>query len=140
MHDKEFLGSVNVCVWDVLLSFGRKCVRLYTIIYQTLTSFISYRLAFQHNGAHSQSRPHAHCRSELLGHNAGIHIRSIWFTDTTARINEARVNSPNCYVQGGFDGKTGDVTCVLLSDAASRFIHGQKNCLSPFFVYTPRKP
>jgi hypothetical protein len=115
------------------LNFGRKCVRLYTLFNQTLKSFISFRLTFQQNGAHSRSRPHAHCRSELFGHNVGIHIRPIWLTDITARINEARVYSASCYVKEVCDGKIGDITCVLLTDAAYSFILGHKKLPFPVF-------
>ena len=101
-----------------------------------LTSVISYRLPFHHNNAHSRSRQHARCRSELVSHNVGIHIRSTWFTDTTARINEARVNSANSYVKEVCDGKTGDVTRVLLSDAGYSFIHVHRKLpLSVFRSY-----
>jgi hypothetical protein len=137
-HDKEFLGSVKV-VTETFDCFGRKYVRLYALFYLTLISVISYRLTFQHNGAHSRSRLHSRCRSEIVGHNAGIHSRSMWFTDTMARINEARVNSANYYVKGVCDGKTGDVTWILLSDAAYSLYMDAKNCLSPFFVHTQGK-
>ena len=116
-----------------------KCVRLYTLVYLALTSVISYRLAFRHNGAHSRSRQYSHCRSELVRHNIGIHISSMWFTDTTARISEERVNSVNCYVKGVCDGKTGDVTRVLLSDAAYSFIHGHKKLPLPTFRSFPKE-
>jgi hypothetical protein len=59
--------------------------------------------------------------------------------DTTGQINEAKVNPANCYVKGVCDGKTGDVTCVLLSDATYSFIHGQKKFPLPVFLSYPKE-
>jgi hypothetical protein len=58
----------------------------------------------------------------------------MWFMDTTGQINEARVNPANCYIKGVCDGKTGAVTCVLLSDAIYSFSHGHKKLPLPVFL------
>ena len=63
----------------------------------------------------------------------------MWLTDTTARINEVRVNSANCYVKRVCDGKAGDVTCVLLSDVAYSFIHGHKKLPLAVFRSYPKE-
>jgi len=47
----------------------------------------------------------------------------MWFTYTTPRINEARVNPANCYVKGVCDGKTGDVTRLFFYPLTQEFAY-----------------
>jgi hypothetical protein len=137
-HDKEFFASVNAVSEAFWLSFGRKSLRLYTLVWHWHQSF--------HIGSLFSTIAPTHGRALTRVVRVNLSATTLAFISGPCGTQTLRRGSMNREL-------------ILLSVMSNDFVTGKqetshafclvmlpillsmdtRNCLSPFFVHTPRK-